>query len=95
MTFYDWITSSYDNPSIKGQWGLLHIITLVLVIGIIVTSTLLLRNKSTKAKKTLLWVLVGILIIFELTRRVVNFCKTDDFSLYQVIHQLSVFHLNK
>ena len=88
MTFLDWLFSSYPNPSINGQWGLLHIITLVLVIGIIIISTLLLRNKSTKAKKTLLWVLVGILVIFEVTRRVINFCKTDDFSLHNILHIL-------
>ncbi|MBR5192664.1 MAG: hypothetical protein IKW33_04565 [Clostridia bacterium] len=46
MTFLDWIFSSYPNPSVDGQYGLLHILTLVFIATFVVVSTLLLKNKE-------------------------------------------------
>ena len=51
MKFIDWLYSTYPNPKIEGEWGTLHIITLVAIIAIIVASSLLLKNKSDKTKR--------------------------------------------
>ena len=88
MTFLEWLTSSYPNPSIHGQWGLLHILTLATCIIIIVAFTFLFRSKSVKTKKIVLWCFVAILILFEVTRRVINFSKTTDFSFQNVLYIL-------
>ncbi|MGN1200689.1 MAG: hypothetical protein ACI4R8_00290 [Candidatus Caccovivens sp.] len=74
MTFIDWIYSSYPNPHINGQWGWLHIITLILCIGTIIALALIFRKRSEKARKIVIWVLVGLIFAFELSRRVINFC---------------------
>ena len=88
MTFLEWLMSSYPNPSIHGQWGLLHILTLVACIAIIVAFTFLFRSKSLKTRKIVLWCLVAILILFEVARRIINFSKTTDFSFQNVLHIL-------
>lgn len=73
MTFKQWITSSYPNPAVKGQWGVLHIITLLLCVAVIITLALVFRHKSLRAKKTVLWTLAGCILFFELARRIINF----------------------
>ena len=88
MTFLEWLTSSYPNPSIHGQWGLMHILTLATCIIIIVAFTFLFRSKSVKTKKIVLWCFVAILILFEVARRVINFSKTTDFSFQNVLYIL-------
>lgn len=86
MSFVEWITSSYPNPGIDGQWGWLHITTLIICIASIVAISLIFRGgKYPKARKILLWVLVGILFAFELTRRIVNLCKTTDYSFTNIL----------
>ena len=54
MTFKEWAYSSYPNPSIDGQWGLLHITTLIASIVIIMTLSILFRNKDEKQRKIVL-----------------------------------------
>lgn len=88
MTFKDWIYSSYPNPAINGQWGLLHILTLVLCVVLIVAIALIFRNKSEKAKKIVLWVLVGFILLFELSRRIINFSKATDLTLNSTLYLL-------
>jgi len=88
MRFIEWLYSSYPNPHVDGQWGALHIITLILCLAIVVTSTLLLRNKSSKARRIFLWVLAAVIIIFEVARRVINLCKTTDYSTNNILRIL-------
>lgn len=88
MTFQEWIFSSYPNPSKDGQWGLLHILVLLFCIAIIITITLLLRKKSEKARRIVLWVLAALILTFEITRRVVNFIKADYFDFNSVMYLL-------
>lgn len=88
MSFKDWIFSSYPNPSISGQWGLMHILTLVLCVAVIVSVTLIFRNKSEKAKRIVLWVLVALILVFELTRRIVNLIKNTNWDVNSVLHIL-------
>lgn len=89
MTFADWIFSRYDvvgSEHVNAQWGPLHIIVLLLVIGFIVASTILLKKKGDeKSKMIVLWILAGFLILLGVTRRVVNFLNTDDYSLNHVL----------
>ncbi|MBO5394662.1 MAG: YwaF family protein [Clostridia bacterium] len=92
MTFKEWITSSYSNPPVNGRWGLLHILTLVGCIAIIVTLALCLRDKKgeegkhAKGRKIAIWVLVGILICFELARRIINLSINTDWSFTRILH---------
>ena len=88
MSFEEWIFSSYPNPPINGQWGLLHILTLVFCAIIIVALTLIFRNKSEKSKKIVLWVLVGLILIFELIRRSVNLIKADSYPIDSLLETL-------
>ena len=86
MDFVSWITSNYPNQEINGQWGWLHITTLIICIATIVAISLIFRRgKYPKARKIVLWTLVGILFIFELTRRIVNLCKTTDYSFRNIL----------
>lgn len=77
MSFSDWINSSYPNPSVDGQWGLLHILTIVFCVGIIVAIALIFRKKSLKVRKIILWILVGFILLFEIARRIINLVKLD------------------
>lgn len=88
MSFKDWIFSSYPNPSISGQWGLMHILTLVLCVAVIVSVTLIFRNKSEKAKRIVLWVLAALILVFELTRRIVNLIKNTNWDATSVLYIL-------
>ena len=88
MSFKDWIFSSYPNPSINGRWGLLHILVLLLCIGIVVALSLTMKKKNSKAKKMALWVFAALILLFEITRRIVNFAKADSFTFNSVMHIL-------
>lgn len=56
-----------------------HLITLGCVIALTLLIVLLFRKKSQKTKRTLLWSLTSILIMFEIASRVVHFIKGGDF----------------
>ena len=44
MTFRQWLYGeNFNNPSINGQWGLLHIITLLTCIALIIGITLIFK----------------------------------------------------
>ena len=88
MNFIDWINSAYPNPHIDGQYGLLHIITMLLIAAVIITSTLLLKNKSEKNKRIFLIIIACIILFFEIARRVINFCKTTDYSFNNILRIL-------
>lgn len=85
MSFLDWLYSSYPNPHIDGEWGLLHIMVLLLSIAFIVCSSILLKNKSEKTKRIVMGVLAGIILLFEVTRRVVNLIKTTDYGINNIL----------
>jgi uncharacterized membrane protein YwaF len=88
MSFKEWIFSSYDNPSIKGQWGLLHISVMILIALLVVGITLLLRGKDQQKKRVVLFVFAGLILFFELTRRIIFFVKSDNFSAHEVMRAL-------
>ena len=77
MSFSDWINSSYPNPGIDGQLGWLHITVLIFCIGLIVAFALIFRKRSLKTRKIVLWCLVGTILFFEITRRIINLVKMN------------------
>ena len=73
MKLIEWLYSSYPNQEPgAGPWGILHIVVLVLCASFIIGSTLFLKSKNEKQKRVLLWVLSGIIIVFEIARRVID-----------------------
>ena len=88
MSFLEWLYSSYPNPHIEGQWGWLHITVLVLCALFIILTSILLKNKNEKTKRIILIVLASIILFFGITRRVVNFIKTTDYSTNNVFRIL-------
>ena len=86
MTFKQWIYGTdFNNPSFEGQWKLLHIVTLIVCIGLIVGITLLFKNKNEKTKRTILLIISGILLFFEIARRIVNLTNPITFTKYNVL----------
>lgn len=88
MSFKEWITSSYPNPGIDGRWGWLHITVLILCVAIIVALALIFRNKSEKTRRIVILVLAGLILLFELTRRIVNLCVASEYTLNSVLYIL-------
>lgn len=88
MSFIDWIYSSYPNPHIDGEYGLLHILTLVFIATFVVLTSILLRKRGEKSKKIIIWIFVAIIILFEVSRRVINFCKTTDYGINNILRIL-------
>jgi len=88
MDFLDWLYSSYPNPHIEGAWGWLHITVLLLCATFIVCSYFLLKNKSEKTKRIVLAVLAGIILFFEISRRIINMVKTTDYSANNILRIL-------
>ena len=79
MTFNEWffgknsaINTGFDNPSVNMQWKLPHILVLLTCIATIITIACIFRKKSDRARKIVLWVLVGAILFFEVIRRVKN-----------------------
>lgn len=86
MTFKQWIYGTgFNNPSFDGQWKTLHIVTLIICVLLIVGISLLFKNKSDKAKRNVLFIIAGILIFFELTRRIVNITNPITFEKYNLL----------
>lgn len=90
MSFLDWIYSrnGENNPPISGQWELPHILTLLGCIALIITLTLIFRKRSEKARKTVIWTLVFLIFAFEISRRVINFCKEGPLSFTRAMYIL-------
>lgn len=85
MSFKDWLFSSYPNPSINGQWGLLHILTLVACVALIIGISLMFRKKSGKAKKAIVFTLIGIILLFELARRSIGMILLEEYELTSIL----------
>ncbi|MBE7084592.1 MAG: hypothetical protein E7368_00880 [Clostridiales bacterium] len=89
MTFKDWIFSIHpENDGYNGQWQFPHILTFCLCIAIIVALTLLFRKKTKRSRETVLKVLVGVILFFEVARRVINFAKGDATDFHSTLYLL-------
>ena len=75
MTFQQWLFEAGDfvNPPISGQWGFLHILTLVLCAACVVGSYFLVKYSSDKEKtaRAIILTLACLLIFFEFSQRFV------------------------
>lgn len=91
MTFKQWLYSEREAVGcvgVKGQWGLAHILTLIFCIASIIVIALIFRKKSEKARKIVLFTLVGLILFFEITRRIINFTRGNVDTLNEVLHTL-------
>ena len=86
MTFKQWLYGNdFNNPKIDGQWGTLHIITLIICVLLMVGITLLFRKKDEKTKRIVLIVIASILLFFEITRRIINITNPITFTKYNLL----------
>lgn len=92
MTFEQWFFGwGFDNPRVDGPWKLPHILVLLTCIATIITLACIFRKRSEKARKIVLWVLVGIILFFEITRRVKNIwamIATDSVTVNGLLYDL-------
>ena len=83
MTLKDWIYGTgFDNPKVNGEWGPLHIITLIICIALIVSISILFKKKDDKTKRKILLIIAGILFFFEVVRRIINATNPITFTKY-------------
>lgn len=86
MSFIQWLYGrDFNNPSVNGQWEFLHIITLIICIALIVGITLIFKKKDEKSKRKVMLIISGILIFFELARRIVNISNPITFTKYNLL----------
>lgn len=86
MTFKQWLYGTgLDNPKIDGQWGLLHIITLIICIALIISISIIFKNKQCQTKRKILLIISFILIFFEVARRLVNITNPITFEKYNLL----------
>lgn len=85
MSIQDWIFTRYPGETHTQAWGIAHILTLVTCIAIIFLIAFIFKNKDKSSKKKVLYLLVGLILFFEVARRIVNFVKTDDYSLTNIL----------
>lgn len=76
MSFHDWIFSiAPEGSRINGAWKLPHILTLIGCIAAIVIITFAFRKREEKTRTAVIRVLIGLILFFEIARRVINFIK--------------------
>ena len=86
MTLEQWIYGrDFNNPKVNGQWGTLHIITLVLCVALIIGLTFIFKNKDEKTKRKLIFVIAGVLLFFEVVRRIINITNPITFTKYNLL----------
>ena len=93
MNIIDFFTDK-NNPKLENYlYGTRHIIMLVCVAIATLLLALLFYKKSEKAKKVLFRVLVGILIFFEISSRIVNFAILETWTVTEVAKILLPMHI--
>ena len=88
MSFKDWLFTNYPGATKVQPWGIMHILTLVGCIALIVVFALIFRKKDDRARRIVLWVLVGLILLFEIARRCINFAKMSDYNFTSIMHLL-------
>ena len=98
MTFKEWffgvndtINPGFTNPDVNMQWKLPHILVLLTCIATIIAIAFLFRKKSDKTRRIVLWVIAGLILLFEVTRRVKNIIVmsiTDSITLDSMLYTL-------
>ena len=77
MTFSQWLFGGIDNPYKGGQWGILHIMTLVTCAALIIGFYYITKyaRKPERAKKAIFYTLLGAIAFFEIMIRFVQCMK--------------------
>lgn len=89
ITFSDWILSNYpENSSMAGQWGWRHILTMIICAIIILLLTALFDKKDESTRRKVICVLAGMILFFEISRRLINLYKTTEFTLDGLLYTL-------
>lgn len=88
MSFKDWLFTNYPGATKVQPWGIMHILTLVGCIALIVVLALIFRKKDDRARRIVLCVLVGLILLFEIARRCINFAKMSDYNFTSIMHLL-------
>ena len=84
MTFKQWLLSELPNPR-QSPYTTLYLISLVCLIAFVVISSILLKNKSQKTKRNVMMVFALTITVVAVVRKVVNFVKTPDETLHDVL----------
>lgn len=95
MSFLDWLTDA-NNPSLPKSeylYGARHICVLVAALLACVVLTLIFRKKSRKSINTLLYVLCGIFIFFEISTRIISLAFADAYTWQSVLKTLIPMHI--
>ena len=73
MTFSQWLFGGFDNPFKAGQWGVLHISVMLSCVALILIFNFAVKRSEHKerAKKWIVYALVGAIAFFEITIRFV------------------------
>ena len=89
MSFHNWIYSiTPEGSDINGAWKLPHILTLVGCIITVIALAFLFRKKDKKMRTVVIRVLIGLILFFEIARRVINFIKGGHNTLNDVLYTL-------
>ena len=89
MSFHNWIYSiTPDGSDINGAWKLPHILTLVGCIFTIIALAFFFRKKDKKTRTLVIRILIGLILFFEIARRVINFIKGGHNTLNDVLYTL-------
>ena len=89
MSFHDWIFSiTPEGSNINGAWKLPHILTLVGCIAVIILFAFTVRKKDEKVRTIVIRILIGLILFFEIARRVLNFIRHDHVTLNDYLYTL-------
>ena len=89
ISLHDWIFSVYPpNSGIEGAWGVLHIVTLVVILAIIVAMPFVFRNKGEKPRRIFIFTLAAIIFTFEVARRIIGFSRGVEMDFTAVMRTL-------
>lgn len=88
MTFLDWLYSRYpENSAYNGRYGFLHISVMAGMVLLSALFYLFFRKNSLKCRENVIKVLAVLVLVFEITRRVINISRgiTDFDNLLYVL----------
>ena len=89
MSFRDWLFSNTPEGSeVNGAWKLPHILTLVGCIAVIILFAFVFRKKEERTRKIVVRILIGLILFFEIARRVINFIRGSHVTLNDYLYTL-------
>lgn len=77
MTFSQWLFGGIENPFKAGQWGALHIATMLTCVALIIGFYFIVKRarNQERTRKTIVFSLVGAILFFEIMMRFVRCVK--------------------